>query len=77
MVLVVVAVTWLLTAWLTRYSSLAALVATVVTTLTILLVGPLSLAALYAALTVLVFIKHRTNIARLRSGTEPRIGNKG
>lgn len=76
MVLAIVAITWLLTAWLTRYSSLAALVATSVTTLTIALVGPLPLAGLYAVLTAMVFIKHRANIARLQAGTEPRIGGK-
>ena len=71
------AISWLLTAYLTRYSSLAALVAVVVTTLTIFLLGQFALGGLYVVLSGLVFVKHRANIARLRDGTESRIGQKG
>ena len=70
------AVTWLLTAYLTRYSSLAALVAVAVTTLTMFLLGQFALGGLYTVLTGLVFVKHRSNIARLRKGTESRIGHR-
>ena len=76
-VLLPFAITWLLTAYLTRYSSLAALVAVAVTTLTLLLLGQFALSGLYVVLTGLVFIKHRDNIARLRQGTESRIEHKG
>lgn len=77
MVLVPFAITWLLTAFVTRYSSLAALVAVAVTTLTLFLLGQFALGGLYVVLTGLVFVKHRANIARLRQGTESRIGHKG
>ena len=33
-------------------------------------------ALLVAVLSILIFIKHRTNIARLRDGSEPKIGSK-
>jgi glycerol-3-phosphate acyltransferase PlsY len=68
---------WLLTAFITRYSSLAALVGVCVTTLTLFILGENMLGWLYVGLTALVFFKHRANIARLREGTESRIGQKG
>lgn len=68
---------WLLTAFITRYSSLAALVGVCVTTLTLFILGENMLGWLYVCLTALVFFKHRANIARLRDGTESRIGQKG
>lgn len=71
------AVVWIAVAYLTRYSSLAALSAAVVTTLGIFWVGRFELAWLYVVLTALVFLKHRQNIARLLSGSESKIGQKG
>ncbi|WP_306117910.1 MULTISPECIES: glycerol-3-phosphate 1-O-acyltransferase PlsY [unclassified Roseitalea] len=76
-VLLAFAVAWLLTAFLTRYSSLAALVGVAVTTLTLFVLGEPGLGSLYVVLTGLVVFKHRSNIARLRAGTEGRIGQKG
>lgn len=76
-VLLPFAVGWLVTAFATRYSSLAALVGVAVTTLTLFLVGQTALGWLYVLLTALVVFKHRANIARLRAGTESRIGQKG
>jgi glycerol-3-phosphate acyltransferase PlsY len=67
---------WLAVAGLTRYSSLAALVASAATPVALLLFGQVSAAAVFAALTVLLWIMHRTNIARLINRTETRIGEK-
>src|SRR5579864_1750995 len=67
---------WLVTAWLTRYSSLAALVASVATPIFLWWFGHLALALLFAALTLLLFYMHRENIRRLQAGTEGRIGQK-
>ena len=67
---------WLAIAGLTRYSSLAALVASAVTPVALLLFGQVPEAAVFAALTVLLWIMHRTNIARLLNRTETRIGEK-
>ncbi|RKF06358.1 glycerol-3-phosphate 1-O-acyltransferase PlsY [Oceaniradius stylonematis] len=77
MVLLPFAAGWLLTAFITRYSSLAALVGVCVATLTLFILGENMLGWLYVGLTALVFFKHRANIARLREGTESRIGQKG
>ena len=57
-------------------SSLSALVASVVTPIFLWWLGHLTLASLFAALTLLLFYMHRANIARLRAGTETRIGQK-
>jgi glycerol-3-phosphate acyltransferase PlsY len=65
---------WLAVAALTRYSSLAALVASAATPFALWMLDRLPEAALFGALTVLLWIMHRTNIARLVSGTEGKIG---
>jgi glycerol-3-phosphate acyltransferase PlsY len=69
-------VLWLATAVLTRYSSLSALVASFVTPILLWWLGHSALAALFAALTVLLFYMHRENISRLLAGTEGKIGQK-
>ncbi|MBB3998744.1 glycerol-3-phosphate 1-O-acyltransferase PlsY [Aureimonas pseudogalii] len=73
----VFAAVWLGMAKLFRYSSLAALTATLVVPIAYLALGDSLAAALTALLTVFVFIKHAPNIARLRAGTEGKIGAKG
>ncbi|MCQ8782509.1 glycerol-3-phosphate 1-O-acyltransferase PlsY [Mangrovibrevibacter kandeliae] len=73
---IVFAVGWLGTAYATRFSSLAALVATLLVPLFNLVIGDLPAAVLTGALTLIVFWKHRPNIARLRAGTESKIGSK-
>ncbi len=68
---------WIAVAYFSRYSSLAALVATVVVPLSLWALGYNVLAAVLALLTVIVWIKHHANIRRLLSGTEGKIGHKG
>ncbi|MEW9835824.1 glycerol-3-phosphate 1-O-acyltransferase PlsY [Mesorhizobium marinum] len=68
---------WIAVALSLRYSSLSALVACVVTPVALLLMGRPELATLFAGLSIVVFIKHRANIARLVAGTEGKIGAKG
>jgi acyl phosphate:glycerol-3-phosphate acyltransferase len=67
---------WLVVAFATRYSSLAALVASALTPLALWLLGSPAAAALFLALTVLLWIMHRANIARLLAGSEGKIGAK-
>jgi glycerol-3-phosphate acyltransferase PlsY len=69
-------VLWIATAVITRYSSLSALVASVVTPIFLWWLGHLALASLFSVLTLLLFYMHRANIARLQAGTEGRIGQK-
>jgi glycerol-3-phosphate acyltransferase PlsY len=67
---------WLAVAFATRYSSLSALIASLVTPILLWWLGHLALAALFTVLTVLLFYAHRENIKRLQAGTEGKIGQK-
>jgi glycerol-3-phosphate acyltransferase PlsY len=67
---------WLLTAAISRYSSLSALVASLITPIFLEWLGHPALAALFAVLSALLFYMHRENIRRLRAGTEGKIGQK-
>ena len=72
----VFAAVWLAVALLARYSSLAALVASVVVPIALLAMGHVEIAALAALMTVMLMWKHRANIRRLTKGEEPKIGAK-
>ena len=72
----VAAATWLLVAFTTRFSSAAALCAASFATVVSVMFMPLAATAMVAFMTVLIFWRHRENIARLRNGTEGRIGQK-
>ncbi len=67
---------WLAVAAASRYSSLAALIASALTPLGLWLLGRPDAAALFLLLTVLLWIMHRANIARLLNGSEGKIGAK-
>jgi acyl phosphate:glycerol-3-phosphate acyltransferase len=67
---------WLVVAVATRYSSLAALVASVAAPIFLWWLDHLALAALFAVITLLVFYAHRENIRRLLAGREGKIGQK-
>ena len=69
-------VVWLGVAALGRYSSLAGMAAAVAVPLAALALGRADLAPWLAAIVAVLIWKHRENIARLRAGTEPRIGQK-
>lgn len=68
------AAVWIGILLLTRYSSLGGLVAALVTPFAAALAGRFDLALLFLGFTLLVFWKHRENIARLLAGTESRVG---
>jgi len=71
------AVVWLAVAGITRYSSLAALSASLATPLVLYVTGEPALAGLAATLAALLWWKHAANIRRLAEGTESRIGDRG
>lgn len=74
----VFAALWLSIAYLTRYSSLSALIASLLTPLLLLFwVRDAKAAALMAVLAALLWFMHRANIARLLAGSEGKIGQKG
>ena len=67
---------WLLVAIVTRYSSLAALLAALAAALAAFWLLPsLPLQLAVCAMAALLIYRHRANIARLRAGTEDRIGS--
>src|SRR3954463_14108407 len=70
-------VIWLGLAFGTRYSSLAALVASAATPVILWSLGEGPMAGVFVLLTLLLWWKHRENIKRLTAGTEGRIGQKG
>jgi glycerol-3-phosphate acyltransferase PlsY len=70
------AAVWLAVAFFTRYSSLAALLASMLTPLGFWYAGQAQSALVMAGLVVVLWFKHRPNIERLLAGTEGRIGQK-
>ena len=71
------ALVWLGMLALTRISSLAGICAAVVLPLAASALGQVAIAPWLAAIAALVVFLHRANIARLRNGTEPRVGKRG
>jgi glycerol-3-phosphate acyltransferase PlsY len=67
---------WLIVAFATRYSSLAALVASAVAPVAMWFSGARDTALLFLLLTTLLWIMHRDNIRRLLAGREGKIGGK-
>ena len=70
----IAAATWLLIAFISRYSSLAALWAAGTAPISALLLGYQNAAFMSAFMALLIFIRHRENILRLLSGKESKIG---
>jgi glycerol-3-phosphate acyltransferase PlsY len=74
----VFAAAWLVIALATRYSSAAALTASVIApTALYAAFGRPYAALIFTALAALLWFKHRANIERLLSGAETKIGQKG
>lgn len=70
------AVVWLGMLAITRVSSLSGMSAAVAAPLVALAIGRAELAPVLTAVAVLVLWLHRANIARLRAGNEPKVGQK-
>ncbi len=70
------ALTWLTIAYLTRYSSLAALWASVAGCVVLIGFGLLQAGLVFGLLAALLWAKHAENIKRLLAGRESRIGSK-
>lgn len=71
------AAVWLAVAAATRYSSAAALAASVAAPLVALAISETAVASVFGALALLLWWKHSANIGRLLAGTETKIGGKG
>ena len=74
---------WIIVFWLTRYVSLASIVATVALPIVILIIGSPDgnsgrlLVFSSSCVAALVVWRHRSNLSRLLRGTEPRFNRKG
>ncbi len=66
--------TWLVAAAIWRISSLGALMAAAMSVVWVLVLTDSSTFALSIVLTLLVFWRHSANLARIKAGTEPKIG---
>ncbi len=77
MVALIFVLVWLGSAALTRYSSLAALAASLTTPPALWWLGERQMAEMMLLLAVLLWFMHRENIGRLLRGTEGKIGQKG
>ncbi len=77
MAALIFAAIWLGVAFASRYSSLAALIATAATPVALWLLGQPAMAGITVILVALLWWKHHENINRLLSGTEGKIGQKG
>ena len=71
------ALVWIAVAAALRYSSLAALTATLLTPVAFAVMGEWPQAVVFAVLTALVWWRHSANIGRLIAGSESKIGSKG
>ena len=69
-------VAWLIGAGLSRISSMGALVSAASSTVFMTYLGMPEAVVLGVVLTLLIFWRHRANINRIRTGTEPKIGKK-
>jgi len=75
--MVIFAICWLSTAYVSRYSSLAALSASIIVPIALFFLGYRQWAELFAILSLLLIFRHRQNITRLMRREETKIGQKG
>lgn len=66
--------TWLVAAAIWRISSLGALAAAALSTTWVMILTDGSTFLLGVVLTLLIYWRHRENLARIKAGTEPKIG---
>ncbi len=72
-----VCLTWLVVAVVTRYSSLSALTAATLAPFFAYFFGFGQMVLLFILLALVIYVRHKTNIERLLSGQESKIGSKG
>ena len=70
----IVAAVWLIVLALARYSSAASMTAAIAAPMAAAALGRFDLAVTFLGFALLILWKHRSNIARLAAGTEPKIG---
>ncbi|MDP3675473.1 MAG: glycerol-3-phosphate 1-O-acyltransferase PlsY [Novosphingobium sp.] len=75
-VMVVGAVVWAATLALSRISSVSSMIAVLAAPIAAWLFGLPAAASVLGVIAAIVIVQHRSNIARLRAGTEPRLDRK-
>lgn len=75
-VMLVCAAVWAAALALSRISSVSSMAAVVTAPLAAWLFGYTGTVATFVAIAAIVLVQHRANIARLRAGTEPKVGGK-
>ncbi len=73
---VIFLIAWLICAAISRYSSLSALIATVVSVTCIIFLYDFGTALPFLIIAMIVIIRHHENIKRLINGSESKIGQK-
>ncbi|WP_100550526.1 glycerol-3-phosphate 1-O-acyltransferase PlsY [Caedibacter taeniospiralis] len=73
---VIFLIAWLICAAISRYSSLSALIATVVSATCIIFLYDFGTALPFLIIAMIVIIRHHENIKRLINGSESKIGQK-
>ncbi|WP_192483142.1 MULTISPECIES: glycerol-3-phosphate 1-O-acyltransferase PlsY [Cysteiniphilum] len=68
--------TWLICALITKYSSLSALIATIVSAICVIFIFNFNTALPFIIIAVIVILRHHENIKRLINGSESKIGQK-
>ena len=72
---ILVCLTWILTAFLSRISSLSALISSLSSILWVWILGVPSAVFIMTVLTILIWYRHIENIKRIIKNTEPKINN--
>ena len=72
---ILICLTWVLTAYLSRISSLSALISSLSSILWVWILGVPSAVFVMTVLTILIWYRHIENIKRIIKNTEPKINN--
>jgi len=72
---ILICLTWVLTAFLSRVSSLSALISSLSSILWVWILGVPSAVFIMTVLTILIWFRHIENIKRIIKNTEPKINN--
>lgn len=72
---ILICLTWVLTAFLSRVSSLSALISSLSSILWVWVLGAPSAVFIMTVLTILIWCRHIENIKRIIKNTEPKINN--
>lgn len=76
-VMLICAAVWAGALAISRISSVSSMLSAITAPIAAWLLGLPAVVPVMAVIAAIVLVQHRANIARLRAGTEPRVGSKG